>query len=93
MPTIRQQIIALLSQGAYEAGEISQLIGIREKEVCDHLLHVSRSVISRGRRLEVTPARCLACGHVFRDRKRLTKPSRCYRCKSERLTEPMYQVI
>ena len=93
MPTIRQQIMALLTQRDYGAGELSQIVGIREKEVCDHLLYVARSVASQRQRLKVTPARCLQCGYVFRDRKRLNKPSRCFRCKSERLTEPRYRVV
>ncbi len=93
MPTIRQQMIDLLSQGEYGAKELSQMLGIREKEVYEHLPHVSRSVASLKHQLKVVPSRCLICGRVFSNRKRFNKPSRCYNCKSERITETRYQVI
>ena len=93
MPTIRQQMIALLSQGEYGARDLSQTLGIREKEVYDHLLHVARTVASQKQQFKVIPSRCLTCGHVFYNRKRFNKPSRCYRCKNERITEPRYQVV
>jgi predicted Zn-ribbon and HTH transcriptional regulator len=90
--TIRQRIIALLSQDELTAREISQAIGIREREVYSHLPHVARSTAAQNKRLVVRPARCLACGYVFEDRRRLTRPSRCPRCKRSHLQEPTYRV-
>ena len=43
MPTIRQEIIDLLSEEELNARELSQLLGIPEKEVFEHLEHVSRT--------------------------------------------------
>jgi predicted Zn-ribbon and HTH transcriptional regulator len=93
MPTIRQEIIELLSVGAHTARDISQLVGIREKEVYNHLSYISRSVAAQKKKLHIIPAECIACGHEFKDRKRFTKPGRCPRCKSERIREPSYQVV
>ncbi len=93
MPTIRQQMIELLSKGEYGAGELSKVLGIREKEVYEHLLHVARTVVSQKRRLKVIPSRCLNCGRAFTNRTRMNRPGRCYYCKNERITEPRYQVI
>ncbi len=90
--TIRQQIVDLLSEDEMSARELSQAIGIREKEVYDHLSHIARSTAAQSKRLTVQPSRCLICGYVFEDRKRLTRPGRCPRCKRSHLQEPTYRV-
>lgn len=93
MPTIRQQMTALLSAQMCEAGDISRRLGISEKEVYIHLPHIQRTLAADGRRLHVKPAMCLACGYVFSKRSRFTRPGRCVRCKSQRITDPAYQII
>ncbi len=93
MHTIRQQIIDLLAEGERGAREISQMLRIREREVYDHLEHIERSVASRKGRFIVTPARCLECSYLFENRRRLTKPGRCPRCKGEHVADPRYRVL
>jgi predicted Zn-ribbon and HTH transcriptional regulator len=93
MPTTRQQMIALLSKGECRARDLSQMLGIREKEVYAHLSHIERSVVSQKKRLLIIPSMCVSCGYVFDRRKRFTKPGRCPNCKSERIQEPTYQVV
>ncbi len=93
MQTVRQQMTALLSQQVCSARDLSQRLSIQEKEVYSHLSHISRSVVSRRQKLVITPSRCLECGYVFKERKRLTRPSRCPRCRGERIEEPKYQVV
>ena len=90
--TIRQRIITLLSEQEMGARELSQVMGIREKEVYDHLSHITRSLAARGKKLNVQPYSCLGCGYVFQDRKRFTRPSRCPRCKESRLQEATYRI-
>jgi predicted Zn-ribbon and HTH transcriptional regulator len=85
-------MIALLSEEEMGARDISQSLGIREKEVYAHLPHISRSVAARGKRLVILPARCLGCGFVFEDRRRFTRPGRCPRCKGTHLQIPMYRI-
>lgn len=93
MQTVRQQMIALLSETVSSARNLSQLLSIQEKEVYGHLPHIARSVAAQKRRLVVIPSQCLSCGYVFNDRKRFTRPGRCPRCKGERVDEPKYQVV
>jgi len=88
--TIRQRIVALLEEKEMTARELSQALGIREREVFDHLTHIGRSVATQGGRLTVLPVRCLACGYVFEERKRFTRPSRCPRCKKSHIETPVY---
>jgi predicted Zn-ribbon and HTH transcriptional regulator len=93
MPTTRQQMILLLSEGNCTARDLSQTLGVREKEVYAHLAHIARSVVPKGQRLLTISSRCLSCGYVFDTRKRFTKPGRCPKCKSERIEEPRYRII
>jgi len=90
--TIRQQMIVLLSENEMNAKEISQAIGIREKEVYDHLSHVARSLAAQRKKLIIHPSRCLSCGYVFEDRTRFTCPGRCPHCKRTHIQEPAYRV-
>jgi len=90
--TIRQQIIELLSNKEMGARELSQSVGIREKEVYEHLSHIARSVNARRKKLIIIPSSCLECGYVFENRKRFSPPSRCPRCKSEHIQNPTYRV-
>ena len=90
--TTRQQMIALLSENDMSARELSQAMGIREKEVYEHLPHIARSVAAQRKKVIIRPSSCLACGYVFKDRSRFTSPSRCPRCRRTHLQEPMYRV-
>ena len=74
--TIRQKIFLLLNDKEMTAREISQAIGIREREVYEHLPHIALSAMAQKRKLVVLPFRCMSCGYVFEERKRFhpTKP-------------------
>ena len=90
MPTLRQKIISLLLENELSAREISGEVGIAEKEVSEHLVHIARSVSSQGKKVLITPAQCLACGYEFEDRKRFTRPGRCPKCKKSHLLSPRF---
>jgi predicted Zn-ribbon and HTH transcriptional regulator len=92
MKTVRKQIIDLLNEGAMSSIEISQELGMREKEVYEHLHHIARSVEAQGKKLLIIPSRCLNCGYVFEDRKRFTRPGRCPRCKETHIQRPTYEI-
>ena len=93
MPTIRQKIISLLIDDEMSAREISGEVGISEKEVSEHLVHIARSVASQDMKVRITPASCLACGYVFEDRKRFTRPGRCPQCKKSHIQSPRFQIF
>ena len=92
MTTIRQQLIEILSDGEMTAIDLSQDVGIGEKEVYEHLPHIARSVASQGKKLVIAPARCLKCGYVFEGRKRFTRPGRCPKCRETYIQKPMFRV-
>jgi predicted Zn-ribbon and HTH transcriptional regulator len=92
MSTIRQKIMALLSEGDHGAKNISKILRISEKEVYQHLSHIGRSLKSQNRKLRIIPALCLGCGFVFESRNRFTSPGRCPRCKGEHIQDPGYGI-
>jgi predicted Zn-ribbon and HTH transcriptional regulator len=92
MLTLRQEIISLLIDEEMNAREISGEVGISEKEVYEHLSHISRSVTSQDQKVVITPANCLACGFVFEDRKRFTRPGRCPQCKKSHIQSPRFRI-
>ncbi len=91
MGTIRQSIIFVLKEQAATAKEISLAVGIREKEVYEHLIHISRSHFLGGKFIH-TPSTCKDCGFIFRKRDRLTPPGRCFLCRSEAITPPRFMI-
>ncbi len=92
METIRQRMITLLTEGEFSDRELSQRLGIREKEVVYHLEHIRQSAMARKMKLKVVPARCLQCGYSFESRRRLSKPGKCPRCKGEHVEDPRYHL-
>jgi len=90
--TLRRRIIALLRDQEMDARDLSQELGLKEKEVYPHLVHVARTVTAAGGRFIVTPSQCLLCGYVFEDRRRLTRPGRCPECKRSKLQNPSFRI-
>ncbi len=93
MSTTRQEIMALLSEGEHGAKSISKILRISEKEVYQHLSHISRSLKSQNRKLKIISARCLECGYTFESRNRFTSPGRCPSCRGEHIQDPEYGII
>ena len=90
--TPRRRMLDLLSQGVFTARDISQALCISIKEVHSHLTHIARSAAGQKKKLVTIPSSCQACGYLFRDRTRFTKPSRCPRCRGERIDEPRFSI-
>ncbi len=95
MATIRQQIIELLESDDHDANdarEISQQLGISEKEVYTHIPHIEKSLANTGKSVAVTPAACLSCGYQFKKRSRPEPPGKCPLCKNERIKKPRFSI-
>jgi predicted Zn-ribbon and HTH transcriptional regulator len=92
MDTIRRQMIDLLQQAAMTALDLSRAIGISEKEVYRHLVHVEKTAAGQGGRLTFSPCTCQACGFTFKARRRLTRPGRCPRCRESRIDHPVFKI-
>lgn len=90
--TPRELLLQALAAGPLSARQMSQRIGISEREVTGHLEHLQKSLKNRGQRLVLTPPRCLDCSFVFQKRERLTRPGRCPACRSTHLSEPLFSL-
>jgi predicted Zn-ribbon and HTH transcriptional regulator len=90
--TLRQEIIFVLEGRTLSAKDISANVGIREKDVYEHLGHIQKSLGRKGPSLLVTPAECKKCGFVFKKRERLKKPSKCPICRGQSIHEPLFSI-
>lgn len=90
---LREALLVTRATGAAaSARDLAAAASISEKDVAEHLEHLARSLPREGLKLEVNPASCLACEFVFTDRARLTAPSACPSCRSERVAPPTFAV-
>jgi transcriptional regulator len=87
--TVRQELQALLSRGEYTPRELAAWFETTMRAVLDDLEHVRRSA---GARFVVRAPSCTACGYAFARRARLNTPSRCPKCRSERIEGPWLSI-
>ena len=88
--TRRQEIIEILSKEEKTAQELANFFRVELKFILDDLVHVKRSV--RPRKLKSKPAYCKACGFIFKERSKVSKPSRCPRCKKEAIQAAVFRI-
>jgi predicted Zn-ribbon and HTH transcriptional regulator len=89
VPTRRQRLVELLESGAWTAKDLAREMGMRVRDVVDDLEHVRRS---QGRAFHLEPAVCSKCERELTDRRKLSTPSRCPDCKSERVLGPWMHI-
>ena len=91
--TPRQRIIDMITGTRLSSHQLAQMLGIPERQVEEHLTHAVKTIRhDKTRRFILDPARCQDCDFVFRDRSRLTSPSRCPHCRSEAIAAPRYGI-
>lgn len=91
--TPRQRIMRLITETRLSAFQLAQMMGLPERQIEEHLSHIVKTVSrDRGRLFLLEPSSCQHCGFEFRERTRLTRPSRCPRCRSEAITAPRFGI-
>jgi predicted Zn-ribbon and HTH transcriptional regulator len=85
-------MMALLDGRTFSARELSAELGIPEKEVCDHLTHVQKTMGHQEVHLLIEPAVCLKCGFAFSKRGRLNRPGKCPACKGQQISPPLFSI-
>jgi transcriptional regulator len=90
--TMRKYIIALLEEGTFSAKDLSQFARIPEKDVCDHLEHIRRTLNKNNQQLVTNPAQCEKCGFVYSKRDRFSKPGKCPLCHSSLIHPPRFHI-
>ena len=89
--TFRKSLIDVLAAQPRSVSSIARELGLKRGDVEDDLRHAIRSARASGRRVLIEPARCRSCGFTFGEDK-LSKPSRCPSCRSERLFEAQVRI-
>ena len=88
--TRRQEIIEILSKEEKTAQELANFFQLELKFILEDLEHIKKSIIPR--RLLMKPAFCKACGFVFKERSKISKPSKCPRCKKEGIQAALFRI-
>lgn len=91
--TARKALEDVLHEGFASVKQLSGRTGLSEKQVREHLEHIARSLARRGGELEREAPRCMKCEHRFDDRERMSTPSRCPECRSERIAPPRFRIV
>jgi predicted Zn-ribbon and HTH transcriptional regulator len=89
--TLRQRLIDLLEHDAFTIRDLSNILGLREREILDHLPHIARS-IAPDKKIQLTAPQCQECGFEFRKRTRYSTPSKCPKCRSHRIKDPLLTI-
>ena len=89
--TIRKQLLDVLACEPRSVSSLARELGLPRREVDDALRHMLRSARAAGHRVVVGPARCRSCGFTFAE-DRLTRPSKCPKCRNSRIFEPQIGV-
>lgn len=87
--TKRQQIVEALTGVELTPRELAGELEMPLSRLLDELEHVAKSHKSR---FTIRPARCVGCGFSFTKRSRLSTPSRCPNCRSERTEGPFLSI-
>jgi hypothetical protein len=90
METTRQRIADILREGPATASALGEMLSLPTPVVYNHVEHVSRSVDDDAELL-VAPPECRDCGFDGFDDP-INEPSRCPKCKSERIEEPAFVI-
>ncbi len=92
--TLRRRILARLTQEELGFEELRREMEAPARALEDDLRHIERSLRHSHARLRIEPARCLSCAFIFHDRaaRHLHAPSRCPRCRSERIADPRFRI-
>ncbi len=91
MPTVRRQLIELLSHEPRSASWLARELGLHRGDIEAQLRPALRSAMAAGHLVEVIPARCKDCHFEF-GADRLSKPGRCPSCRGSRIFEPLIRL-
>ena len=91
--TIRQEIIDELENNALTVREISQSIGIMEKDVYHHLTFIEKTIKHQKKRIHLEPYYCINCEFQFKNRRTFKRPGSCPECRNGRIAPAVFQIV
>ena len=88
--TRRQQITEMLQQNKQTAQQLANYFQTTLKEILEDLEHIQKSI--KPKKLKISPAYCRKCNFAFKERDKISKPSKCPRCRSEWIEAQMFEI-
>lgn len=88
--TIRRQIAEAIEGRDVPFDALRRQLSMPIRQLADDLKHVLRTLEAEGRVVRITPAACLSCDYEYTERKHLHTPSRCPKCRSNRITDALF---
>jgi len=92
IPTRRKEIIEILEKDKTTAKHLADMLRVDMKYILEDLKHTFQTVKIYHKKLKIAPSICNVCGYVFKDRERLSRPTKCPKCRSEDITEPEFYI-
>lgn len=89
--TRRLEMAELLKQRELPLKNLAHMYNATVSEIENDLKHIALSA-RPDYKLCITPASCKKCGFLFRHRERINPPSKCPRCRSERIEPPLFSL-
>ncbi len=94
MKTERQELLNVLTRNElFSLKELKLKFKMTAQEIKQEVEHIFKTAKNLGYSLHVVPAECSKCKFIFEDRRKVSAPSRCPKCKSERILEPLFKLI
>ena len=100
--TLRERIMKLLMESKHplSAKDIIYELGLNsntsEKEIYQHIQHIAKTIRRRSRgkyAVFMIAPQCRSCGYVFKDLDKPKKPSKCPKCRSQRIEPPRFKIM
>lgn len=88
--TRREEIEVILGKGPKSAQELANIYHCTASEIVEDLDHIKHSVKQR---FKTEPASCMDCKFRFEERSKIKTPSKCPRCKKERILGAMFRIV
>ncbi len=82
--TRRERMMEMMSLEPISLQHLANHFRVEMRELADDMEHIRRSV-RKDADLVIEPATCKGCGFAFRERSRIKTPSKCPRCRGERI--------
>lgn len=94
MKTRREKIVEILSKnGDMTLQELVDLTNSSLKMVVEDMDKVRKTIKSENKRIKASPASCMGCNYVFSGRSRISDPTKCPECHSERISPQRFRIV
>ncbi|HDQ59867.1 MAG TPA: ArsR family transcriptional regulator [Candidatus Woesearchaeota archaeon] len=92
LQTRRKEIMGILEKQEMTLKQLAEHFAITPKEISEDLKHISQTIKAGHKKLVQRWAVCNSCGFVFKERKRLSRPTKCPECRSEDISEQKFSI-